>query len=69
MTDSELIRAAVQAAGISARQFAERVLGRDERTLRRWAAGSSPIPLKARTFLTRWLALSPEERSKILQSL
>jgi DNA-binding transcriptional regulator YiaG len=39
MTDPDLLRAAVEASGLSARRFGERVLGVDERTVRRWAHG------------------------------
>ena len=38
------LRAAIARSGLSARQFAIRVLTRDERTVRRWLAGDSPIP-------------------------
>lgn len=44
MTDAELIRAAIDASGLSARKFAETVLLRDERTCRRWVAGRNPVP-------------------------
>lgn len=44
MNDPELIRAAINASGLSARRFAVEVLIRDERTIRRWLAGDSPIP-------------------------
>lgn len=44
MTDMELIRAAIDASGLSARRFAVDVLTRDERTVRRWLAGDSPLP-------------------------
>ena len=44
MTDAELLRAAITASGLSARKFAVQVLIRDERTVRRWIAGDSPIP-------------------------
>ena len=39
----ELLRAAIDASGLSDRQFAKQRLLRDERTLRRWLAGDSPI--------------------------
>lgn len=48
MTDAELIRAAIDAAGMSARRFAVDVLTRDERTVRRWLAGDSPLPKAVR---------------------
>lgn len=44
MTDRELLAAAIRAAGVSARRFAEDVVVRDERTVRRWTAGAIPIP-------------------------
>jgi hypothetical protein len=43
-SDPELLRAAIERSGLSARAFAVRVLIRDERTVRRWLAGDSPIP-------------------------
>ena len=46
-TDTEqisLLRAAVARSGLSDRRFAARVLVRDERSMRRWLSGESPIP-------------------------
>lgn len=40
----EALRQLIERSGLPARQFAERVLLRDERTVRRWLAGTSPIP-------------------------
>jgi hypothetical protein len=40
----DMLRAAIAKSGLSARQFAEQVLIRDERTIRRWISGESPIP-------------------------
>ena len=51
MTDAELIRAAIDASGLSARRFAVEVLIRDERTIRRWLAGDSPLPKAVRAVL------------------
>lgn len=51
MTDAELLRDAIEASGLSARRFAVEVLIRDERTVRRWLAGDSPIP----TVVVEWL--------------
>lgn len=48
MTDPELIRAAIDASGLSARRFAVDILVRDERTVRRWLAGDSPLPKAVR---------------------
>ena len=56
MTDPELIRAAIEASGLSARKYAEMVLVRDERTVRRWASGKSPIPKIVREMLLAELA-------------
>lgn len=69
MADAELILAAVELSGLSARQFAERVLSRDERTVRRWSAGQIPIPPVARAWLTHWLALAPLTRQRIVRAL
>lgn len=43
-TPRERLVAAIAASGLSARQYARTVLLRDERTVRRWLAGDSPIP-------------------------
>ena len=69
MGDPALITAAVAAAELSARQFAERIMGRDERTIRRWTAGEVAIPPHARAFLARWLALSDLTRKRIVGAL
>ncbi len=39
-----LLRSVIDASGLSARKWAESVAWRDERTIRRWLAGDSPIP-------------------------
>lgn len=39
-----IVRAAIERSGLSARRWAEQVALRDERTVRRWLAGDSPIP-------------------------
>lgn len=56
MSDPDLIRAAIEVSGLSARKYAEMVLVRDERTVRRWAAGQSPIPKIVRQMLLAELA-------------
>lgn len=43
-TPRKLLELAIAASGLSARQFAKTVVLRDERTVRRWLAGDSPIP-------------------------
>lgn len=48
---STLLRDAIAASGLSARRFAVDVLLRDERTVRRWLAGDSPIPAAVVRFL------------------
>lgn len=58
MEDSDLIRAAIAASGLSARQYAERVMIRDERTIRRWSSGVSPIPNIVRAVLLAQVAES-----------
>lgn len=40
----EALRAQIAASGLSARRLAREVLLRDERTVRRWVSGDSPIP-------------------------
>jgi hypothetical protein len=44
MTDRDLLALAIERSGLSARAFARDVLWRDERTVRRWLAGDSPVP-------------------------
>jgi hypothetical protein len=56
VTDPELLAAAIQASGLSARKYAERVLVRDERTIRRWLSGESPLPKPVRDFLQAQIA-------------
>lgn len=43
-SDRDLLAEAIEASGLSARRFAAEILLRDERTVRRWLAGDSPIP-------------------------
>jgi len=40
----ETLRDAISVSGLSIREFADRVLVRDQRTIRRWLAGDRPIP-------------------------
>jgi hypothetical protein len=69
VSDPELVQAAIAASGLSARRFAERVLSRDERTVRHWSSGTNAIPPLARAWLERWLALSPAARRRVVQAL
>lgn len=55
MTDIELLAAAVQVSGLSKMRFASEVMGREYRTVRRWASGQSPMPKAARLFLEQYL--------------
>lgn len=43
-SNPDLLRAAIEASGLSARRFAVEVLGVDERTVRRWIAGDREMP-------------------------
>lgn len=40
----QLLEQAIERSGLSARAFAKDILWRDERTVRRWLSGESPIP-------------------------
>jgi len=52
----ELVRRAVDLSGLSVRAFAVDVMaGRDERTVRRWLDGSSPVPDQTFAWLTRYV--------------
>jgi transcriptional regulator with XRE-family HTH domain len=53
MPPAELLRAAIKASGLSARRFAREVLTRDERTIRRWLRGDTPVPPAVVEFLER----------------
>lgn len=66
LPDVDLILEAVEASGLSARRFAERILSRDERTIRRWSAGEVPIPPQARAYLELWLELTKKDRRTVV---
>lgn len=68
-SNPELIREAVAASGLSARRFAERIMARDERTIRRWVAGDTEIPPVARRWLEDWIALSAAARARVVKAL
>ena len=61
IADLALLSAAIRLSGLSARQFAVRVLIRDERTLRRWIAGKSPIPKAVRLKCESLISSAPVE--------
>lgn len=44
MPNTDLLRSAIDASGLSARRFAAEVLAVDERTVRRWMAGDRDMP-------------------------
>ncbi len=69
MSDVEIIAAAIKASGLSAKRFAERILSRDERTVRRWQSGEIAIPPLARDWLARWLDLTDAARKRIVLTL
>jgi len=60
-----LLRAAIAASGLSARRYATEVLTRDERTVRRWLAGKSPIPRAVVAMLTGQHGLAPRVAAEI----
>lgn len=53
VSNADILRTAIEASGLSARRFAREVLVRDERTIRRWLAGDSPIPEAVVAFLNK----------------
>ena len=57
MAPAEMLRRVIEASGMSARGFARDVLLRDERTVRRWLAGDSPIPEPVVAKLDEWLLM------------
>jgi DNA-binding transcriptional regulator YiaG len=52
-SDRELLAALIAASGLTAAAFARLVLGRDERTVRRWQSGDTEIPDSAAEWLAR----------------
>lgn len=49
----KLLRRKIKASGLSNRKFAEEILSRDERTIRRWLSGETAIPQIVVKFLER----------------
>jgi len=62
MTPVELLQSRITASGLSARRFARIVLLRDERTVRRWLAGESPIPKAVVQFLEKPVRAPPKPK-------
>jgi hypothetical protein len=52
----DLLARLIAESGLSARVYARDVLLRDERTVRRWLAGDSPIPEPVVAFLRKQAA-------------
>ena len=69
MDDVELINTAIDESGLSARKFAEKVMTRDERTIRRWQGGQQAIPEVGRRRLQWFLALSQAMRARLMAIL
>ncbi len=51
LSHAQLLELRIAESGLSARRFATDVLHRDERTIRRWLAGDSPVPSVVLGFL------------------
>lgn len=57
-----LLRAAIAASGLTTSGYARNVLIRDPRTVRRWLAGTSPIPAAVLAHLAGGAGLGPAPR-------
>lgn len=57
----ELLERALVITGCSLRSFAESHMVRDERTVRRWRSGKSPIPEVAQVRLRQIIRMDDEE--------
>ena len=55
MTPAQMLEAALVKSGLSVSKFAEDLMGRDPRTVRRWRAEDQGIPFQARRWLARYL--------------
>lgn len=69
MTDPELLLAVREATGLSGRKIGTVLLGRAERTVRRWEAGELPIPRVVRARLEHVLALPPDRCALLVELL
>ena len=67
--DQQLITSALHKSGLTRKEFAERIIGRDERTVRRWLNGQQPIQPAMTAWLHRWLQLSDGTRERIVGAL
>lgn len=57
MNDPELLRTAINRSGLSARAFAVRMAWSNERTIRRYLAGETPLPAAIREGCERVLTM------------
>ena len=55
MNDVELLKLAIERSGLSVRQFARQIVGREDRTIRRWIKGQ-PIPKAAKQWLEQYIS-------------
>jgi hypothetical protein len=62
MDDGELVNAALRATGLSAKEFAQRVVLQSLSTVRVWLKGAAVLPVDTRRHLEWLLSLSPSER-------
>lgn len=53
VSDAELLQRAIDASELGSGAFARDVLGRDERSVRRWRAGELELPNALRDWLSR----------------
>lgn len=60
IADIRLLRRAIHRSGLSSRRYAREVLMRDERTVRRWLAGDSPVPSAVVELLRQRMATGKE---------
>lgn len=67
LADRELLARAIEASGLSARQFARRVAWANERSVRGWLAGRSSLPDAVREGCHRVLAWTPRQRQRYVR--
>jgi transcriptional regulator with XRE-family HTH domain len=61
----DLLKRRIEESGLSTTAFAERIMLRDARTVRRWLAGDSPIPNQVLSWLVEaWKIPWPRRGAK-----
>jgi len=71
----ELIAEAMRKSGLDANKiedrehFAEKIMGRHERTVRRWLKGTTSMEAATEAWLRKWNELSEPTRDRILGAL